>query len=143
MVARLSAEGNFWALITDQYRLLELGPAGDTLRTITKEFTAPPVTDADREQAREGLKWFTDQGGRIDMSRIPSTKPAIETFFVSDDGHIWVELVTIDDEEAGTRHDVFDPQGRFLGTVSLPFALARSLACAVHSRRRTLRRLAG
>jgi hypothetical protein len=124
LVWRLSPEGTIWAMITDQYRLFELSPAGDTLRTITREFTPLPVTGADREQAREDLEWFTNQGGQIDLSRLPRTKPATMSFFRDDEGHIWVEQVTVA-EETGHVHDVFDPDGRFLGTVRLPFPLSR------------------
>ncbi|MGH7507106.1 MAG: 6-bladed beta-propeller, partial [Longimicrobiales bacterium] len=72
----LSPDGTLWALISDQYRLFALTAEGDTLRTITRDFTPLSVTDADRETARENLKWFTDQGGKIDLSKLPDTKPA-------------------------------------------------------------------
>lgn len=122
---RVSPQGTLWAMITDQYRLFELHPSGDTLRTITREFTALPVTDVDREQARENLEWFTNQGGEIDLSRLPRTKPATMSFFLDDEDHLWVERVA-DLDDTGLVHDIFDPDGRFLGTVRLPFPLSRS-----------------
>ena len=122
---QLSRQGTILALVTEQYRLIELAPDGDTLRSITRAFEPQPVTAADREQAREDLKWFTDQGGQIDLSKIPATKPPVSSFFVDDEGHIWVARVTAP-EETGRLHDVFDPEGRFLGTVELPFPLSRS-----------------
>lgn len=120
---RLSARGTTWALLTDEYRLFEVDADGDTLRTITRPFTPLPVTAADRERARDELAWFTERGGRIDLSLLPGTKPAAVGFFLDDEGDIWVERVT-DPAEAGRVHDVFDPEGRFLGTVTLPFPLA-------------------
>jgi len=122
---RLSPAGTIWAMLSDQYRLFELTPSGDTLRTVTREFTALPVTAADRDQARENMKWFTDQGGPVDWSRLPDSKPATETLYFDDRGNVWVVPVT---EEADRRRllDVFDPEGRFLGTVRLPFQLAQS-----------------
>ena len=122
---QLSRPGTIWALITEEYRLFELAPGGDTLRSIIRAFEPQPVTAADREAARENLKWFTDQGGQIDLSRIPETKPPVSSFFRDDDGHIWVARVTTP-EQSGRVHDVFDPEGRFLGTVELPFPLSRS-----------------
>lgn len=79
---RPSPAGTIWALVTDQYRLFELTPDGDTLRTITRAFTPLPVTAEDRARIPEQLKWFTDQGGRIDPSKIPDTKPPLGFFFI-------------------------------------------------------------
>jgi hypothetical protein len=125
LVWRLSDRGTLWALITDEYRLFELSAAGDTLRTITRAYSPLPVTAADRERARDDLRWFTDQGGQIDLARLPRTKPAAASFFVDDERNIWVELVA-EGDDAGRLHDVFDAEGRFLGTLRLPFALARA-----------------
>jgi hypothetical protein len=122
---RLSRAGTIWAMITDQYRLFALDADGDTLRTITRAFTPLPVTEADRRHAREEMKWFTDQGGQIDLSKLPRTKPATTSFFLDDEGNIWVEPVTAL-EDTGRLRDVFDPEGRYLGTVRLPFALSAS-----------------
>ncbi len=120
----LSPDGTIWALVTDQYRLFELGPDGDTLRTITRSFTPLPVTAEDRESIHEQMKWFTDQGGRIDLSKIPDTKPATRRLFLDDEDHLWVEVVTPDEQDNGRVLDVFDPDGRYLGAVRLPFALS-------------------
>src|SRR5690606_6414550 len=42
LVWQPSPAGTIWALVTDQYRLFELTPDGDTLRTITRRFTPLP-----------------------------------------------------------------------------------------------------
>jgi sugar lactone lactonase YvrE len=124
---RLSPAGTIWALITDQYRLFELNEEGDTLRTITRAHTPLPVTAADREKAREDLKWFTDQGGQADWSKIPSTKPRAHNFFFDDEGNLWVAVLSASGE-VGWEFDVFDPEGRYLGVVELPFRLPRGEA---------------
>lgn len=121
---RVSSSGTVWALITDQYRLFEMADS-DTLRTITREFTPVAVTDADREQAREDLKWFTDQGGRIDLSRLPNTKPPVRGFFVDGTGHVWVERVGAREDD-GSLFDVFDADGRYVIAATLPFRLRTS-----------------
>lgn len=123
---QLSPDGTIWALVTDQYRLFELGADGDTLRTITRAFTPLPVTAADRESIHERLKWFTDQGGRIDLSKIPDTKPPAGFFFIDDADHIWVQVTMPDEEDNGRVFDIFDPDGRYLGAVRLPFTLPGS-----------------
>ncbi len=124
---RLSRAGTIWGMVTDEYRLFELADNGDTLRTIIRPFTPLPVTDADRETAREEMKWFIERGGQVDWSKLPSSKPATEAFFFDDEGNIWVEPVT-EANRKGRVRDVFDPEGRFLGTIELPFALQSSPA---------------
>ncbi|MEB3289289.1 MAG: hypothetical protein VKI82_05205, partial [Leptolyngbya sp.] len=115
---QLSPAGTFWGMFTGEYRLFELSPAGDTLRTITRAFEPLPVTDADMEAARARLAWFVREGGQVDWSRIPGTKPATVDFVVDAAGYVWVTPVTADDE--GPVLDVFDPVGRYLGRVALP-----------------------
>jgi hypothetical protein len=127
LASALSRDGTIWGLVTDQYRLFELNREGDTLRTITRQFTPEPVSRQDREEAMEELSWFVDQGGRVDPSKIPGTKPPTGGFFLDDEGRLWVQRVTT----AGERnrvHDLFDTDGRFLGTIRLPFPVSGSPA---------------
>lgn len=119
----LSRAGTMWGLVQDEYRLVELSPGGDTLRVITREYTPLPVTESDMEAARERLADFIRNGGKVDWSKIPDTKPAAEDFFLDDEGYVWVETVVAHADQ-GRIFDVFDPEGRFLGTVTLPFALS-------------------
>jgi sugar lactone lactonase YvrE len=104
--------------------LIELSPNGDTLRTVTRDFTAQRVTDEDMERARVDMEWFISQGGKVDWSRIPDTKPAADNFYLDDGGHVWV-LPTLPNESERRALDVFDASGRYLGRVSLPFPLSR------------------
>jgi hypothetical protein len=122
---RLSPAGTIWAMLSDRYRLFELTTDGDTMRTVTREYTPLAVTSADMDRAREDMKWFMDQGGQVDWSKIPDTKPATETLYFDDRGNIWV-LVVADDADRHRLMDVFDAEGRFLGPVRLPFPLAQS-----------------
>ena len=95
---------------------------GKILRRITQEFEPIPVTREELEQAREGYKWFTDQGGKIDMSRFPRVKPVVTSFFVDDQGNLWVERA----ENENHLFDVFTSEGYFLGQVIFPFSLRSS-----------------
>ncbi|MFQ5705214.1 MAG: 6-bladed beta-propeller [Gemmatimonadales bacterium] len=116
----LSRGGTIWGMLTGEYKLFELSPEGDTLRSVTREFDPLPVTDADIEQAKVNLDWFTRQGGKIDLSKIPSYKPATRDFFFDDASNIWVVPVTSDESEHD-RFDIFDPDGRYLGRLNMPF----------------------
>ena len=98
---------------------------GDTLRSFTREFTPLPVTEAEKEQAHEDLEWFIrEYGGTVDWSEIPDHKPATEDFFFDNEGNIWVVPVAAADKEWRVV-EIFDPEGRYLGRVDLPFRLAR------------------
>jgi len=63
---------------------------------------------------------------------MPANKPPVRRFFLDDERNIWVERVTTP-AQAGSIHVVFDPDGRFLGTVGLPFPLSRSSFVTAHS----------
>lgn len=120
---RLARDGNIWFALTGEYRLFERTQAGDTLREIQHAFDPLPVTGGDVDSAIARLKWFTDQGGKVDRSKFPSVKPALEQFWLDDAGRIWVMPVTAGPEERGQALDVFDAEGRYLGRVNLPFQL--------------------
>jgi len=119
---RLAPSGNLWGMLTGEYRLQEFSPAGDTLRTVTKEFHPLPVTPAEMEETRVDLEGFIQAGGNVDWSKIPSTKPATVDLFFDDEGNLWVVPETAP-EDAGRSVEVFARDGLFLGALRLPFAV--------------------
>ncbi len=120
---RFSSGGNFWTLLTRPYELAEITADGRVLRRVTREFELSPVTVADMQTARERLTWFTNQGGKIDESRIPRTKPVVSAFFSDDEGNLWVRRIETTPEAEGSLFDVFSAEGYFLGEVRFPFSL--------------------
>lgn len=127
LVWRLASSGRIWFALTGEYRLFERTLEGDTLRVISRESEPLPVSGVDIDSAIASLEWFTRQGGKIDRSKFPSVKPAISTFFLSDDGTIWVVPVTEGrSRERFAELDVFDDLGRYLGRLGLPFTLGES-----------------
>ncbi|HEU4885493.1 MAG TPA: 6-bladed beta-propeller [Longimicrobium sp.] len=119
LVWTLDAEGRVWSGVSDHYRLRLHEPAGDTVRVV--ERTAPPVEVAasERDSLPAQLKWFTDQGGRIDLSRVPKHKPAFVSILTDDQGWLWVRPA-LPAAERNAAFDVFDPEGRYQGRISLP-----------------------
>lgn len=124
-------DGNagYWAGTGASYRLWHLTLAGDTSRVIELDRPRPPVTDADRDRARQRITdMLKDRGGldQVDFSRIPGHKPAFEAIVLDDRGWIWVARTrpTVQDGEAPppTTFDVFDPEGRYYGAVSMDLA---------------------
>jgi hypothetical protein len=124
LVWRLAPSGNIWFALTGEYRLFDMTQSGDTLREIARAFEPLPVTEADIDSAIGRLEWFTRQGGKVDRSRFPSVKPALEQFWIADDGTIWVMPVVESAEERSRYLDAFDPEGRYLGRILLPFTLS-------------------
>lgn len=115
----LDAEGRVWSGVTDRYRLRLHDPAGDTLRVVERAAAPVEVASSERDSVPGRLKWFTDQGGRIDLSRVPRHKPAFVSIRTDDRGWLWVRP-SLPASERNAAFDVFDPEGRYQGRLPLP-----------------------
>lgn len=120
---RFSPTGSLWTLSTKPYELIELAASGKTLRRVTKTHEPLPVTEEDRNEARESFQRFISRGGTVDWSRVPTDKPVTISFFCDDLGHLWVKKEAALPEDEGRLFDLFDPDGRYLGELRLPFSL--------------------
>lgn len=122
LVWALDPGGGYWTAVTDRMRFVRHAMDGDTLRIVERAFDPIRATAADRDRAVEGLRWFTRQGGRVDPSRMPETRPQFQRFTVTPDGYLWV-LVTRRPPGVAHRFDVYDPRGAYLGAVDTDLAL--------------------
>lgn len=120
----LDARGYLWVATSSELKFYQTGFAGDTTRIIERAYAPVSVSAAEERAAIEALDWFTRQGGRIDPSRFPDTKPAFASFSVDRDGYLWVrptlpgDGIPVPDDVPGLRlveYDIFDPDGRYLG----------------------------
>jgi hypothetical protein len=111
-------DGRIWIGISDRYRLHQITFEGDTVRTVERAFTPPPVTAAEKDSTLAAMTWFTDQGGRVDRSRVPDQKPAYQGWVADEDGFLWVWPHQAAGEEAAL--DLFDADGRYLGRIPTP-----------------------
>jgi hypothetical protein len=117
--------------------------AGEVPTVVTRPFAAVAVSDEERDQWNAWSDYSRAQARSRGMSpapggALPEVKPAYKDIYVGDDGRIWVHRHVAAVERdlppraAGddrplirwrepTTFDVFEPDGRFLGTVVLPW----------------------
>jgi hypothetical protein len=110
---RLAPDGSVWIGSTGTYRLARVTFAGDTLARLTHDRPPVPVTPAERDSAAAA--------DGVPADRVPAVKPAFHSFFVDDEGRVWV-APHVPGGGASTW-DVFGPTGSFLGTVHTPLRL--------------------
>lgn len=111
--------GLVYATDGGSYEIVQMTPAGDTLRVIERDVVPPAVTSQEREEAISELRRrYVDATGvePRDLPTLPERRPAINALRVDETGHLWVLRPASD----GYAWDVFDPEGRYLGAVSLP-----------------------
>ncbi len=90
---------------------------------IARRLEPVPVTDRAREAAIEALARFRRVGGRIDLSRIPRARPALQGFFLDEADRIWTLLTTDGTDRVMEIHDA---DGAFLRRITLPVVLRSS-----------------
>ncbi len=129
---RVDPQGNVWIARTQQYRLERHGFDGAPPLVVERPTTPVKVAAEDRARVLERYDDFRQRGGKIDESRIPGTYPALQSFFLGDDGHLWVIPVLGPDRSA---MDVFDPSGTFLGRLTPPGRVVPMPAPAIRGTR--------
>lgn len=134
LVWALTPEGRVWSGISDRYRLALHEPGGDTVAVTDLPLPSVPVTDAERDTAVSMLSWFTNQGGRIEISRIPRNKPAFTAIHVDDQGYVWIRP-SLPAGQPDAAFDVLQPDGRYLGRVSLAAPLHELMPVRVRGNR--------
>jgi hypothetical protein len=120
----LDPRGMIWTTGADaSYRLVQHDLGGDTLRMVERAYRPVPVSDAERAVMLERF-----QGSGLDPDKVPDVHPPFEDVEVAESGHLWAW------RHAGPERmawDVFDPEGRYLGEVGLPFTTGRFLLRAL------------
>lgn len=96
------------------YEIRIFGPAGPKLsKRITREYDPVPITEEEKQAKEKEYEQVPDF-----VVDFPKHHSAYDRFFTSDLGHIivWTWEKTVDGKFI---HDVFDPEGRFIGRVPL------------------------
>jgi hypothetical protein len=116
---------------SDSYEIRVLSPDGALRRLIRREVPARPVTQADRDAMTARMRDLPSQGGaqlapmmeqfQKAMAEIdyPETMPAYGSLRLDAEGNLWVAEHS-GGAPAPVHWSVFGPDGRFLGTVTMP-----------------------
>lgn len=84
------------------------------------------VTEQDKEKYFSTITFSSSRGGDSELPKeikklteFPKTKPAFDALLVDFEGNILVHTVRKDPEGSSPKFDVFDPEGKFIGTVNI------------------------
>lgn len=133
-------DGRLYFGVNSEYRLQVRSPDGELERIVAKEHERRPVTSSDQTEYRriiEGL--WRDQGLPPQAMEMMSQAldfaeyyPAYANLFGGPEGTLWVQSIQTPDEVAeqggafdiqdmgGATWEVFDADGRLLGSVRMP-----------------------
>ncbi len=129
-----------------KYELVETDGAGTVVRRFNRTDAAVPIDAAERRDSLRALTVRFDsipvpltqvQGmpEEVRQKRLPTHYPPYRELSVSREGALWVRRWTTPAERGTSRYDVFAPDARFLGTVSLPAELIGEPTLMIAGRR--------
>ncbi|MGD2069913.1 MAG: 6-bladed beta-propeller [Gemmatimonadota bacterium] len=134
--------GGFVVGVTDTYRIEHHRPDGSVLR-IERDADPVPIHPEEKAEHEARNAWIEETQGRFmtsELPPVPDVKPVFSRLIVGEEGRIWVRRYTeaardrtveVPDEpdpdvpppvtwRAPAVYDVFEPDGAFLGSVTLP-----------------------
>lgn len=113
--------GHLWTASTHEYRLTRTTLMGDTTLIVRLDVDPPPLSAAQSDSIRSYVRTLESEFGvAVSGQMIPRSAPLLRWMVVDDRGHLWVGRTGAGPEDP---IDVFDPDGRYLGNVRLPFDL--------------------
>ena len=117
-------EGGFVLGWSGDYQLAVSRTGRDTIGLFGRSWTAEPIPDVLRRDTVEAMIKDHDNidpallRASFHVEDVPAVRPAFEDLTVAVDGHRWVRVGPW--PGGGTRYDVFDPSGAWLGAVQVP-----------------------
>jgi len=127
----LSATGEFWTSV-DGARELEVArwaPPGDTSLVVLSRRPPMPVRRTARDSAMAEVTARLEEQlpiePRVDASKIPPFKPPVYGLSLDDRNRLWARISGSGTET--TVYDVFNQDGTYAETVSLPFSVDGSI----------------
>lgn len=102
----IGPDGHAWVANTSEYRVHEVAFSGDTLRTVELRREPDPLVGAERDSLAEAEGFEPDE--------LPEFRRMFDRIDVAPDGYLWVQRRM---SNRTFTWDIFDPCGRFEGTV--------------------------
>ena len=117
------------------YQLVESDAAGRTIRRFERNQPLARIPPAERSDSARALARRIDSlpipvaqvfgvPEDVKAQRLPAVYPAYMAVFAAEDGRVWVRRWPTASRSVESLFDVFDANGRFLGTVTMPVRLA-------------------
>jgi hypothetical protein len=118
LVHAVSPDGTIWLAESGVLRLVQTTWDGDTLRIVE---TSHRDSSLDVSTKREMERGLASLGA--ELSEVSLAVPVVQGIHVHPDGHLFVQVIEQVGEQRTEIMDVFDPEGRFLGTMRLGFRM--------------------
>lgn len=115
--ADLTKNDSFIWGLSSAYEMNIVDPNGKTLRRIIKDYDPVKITSADKQKFLE-----KESSGSAPLRfeyEFPEHYPAVSLLLVDDRNHIYIRTYE-KDGQGRIRHDVFDPEGRYVARFFLP-----------------------
>lgn len=112
-----ASSGQSYLAWSADYRIALVGPTGDTVRVIEREWPEVGISDEEWDRATAEFREFQEEWPGADctprsMER-PQRKAALKNLLVDTEGRVWVEAVS----DGGRVWEIFDADGELLGSV--------------------------
>jgi hypothetical protein len=119
-IATPAPEGRAILAYSADYRIAVVTSEGDTLRSIEREYSPLPISEAEWAEETQEYREFRENNPGVqcdppDMARV-DRQAAIKEVFFGHEGQMIVEVTTAD----GSRYDYFDAEGVVYATVLAP-----------------------
>lgn len=114
-----------------EYQLVRSTNGRDTTGLVARAWSPEPVSASWKraivDTMVENWNWAPPAQVRaaFRVEDIPDTRPAFETIGADPEGRIWVRLGYAQASDTGVRFDVFESDGRWLGTLTVPLRFER------------------
>lgn len=111
----------YWQGVTDAYDIVLRRADGTPERIVRRAVEPVPVRGAYLDSLRrvQVADNGPEAGKSLDQVQLPERLPAFERLLVDDEGHLWVQQ-TPWPGDVPPEWDVFDGEGKMLGTVRMP-----------------------
>ena len=111
---QIDPAGNIYYGRNVDYEIKVYNPEGRHFRTIQKEYERVKVTQADIEEMLEQIPNTVPGANIKDMISFPDYFPPYQSFFLDDQGRLYVRTFTKGKAQGEYAIDVFDPEGKFI-----------------------------